>query len=157
MKICKKYSYSDRIRWRIRGLWLLLVLMLVYMVVIGELGLGDSRIMDRLAQITSRLLFFGGIGWVVWRLLRNKRLLEDRQLLRQEQLRERDEGSRYLHDKSGGIVWDALFVCLWFLTMTASMIHMPVFHALFGVLCLAVALKAGVWLFYRHCPAGSPG
>ncbi len=154
MKTCKKLSYTQQIRWRIRGLWLLLVLMLVYMVVIGEMGLGDSRVMDPLAETFSRLLFFGGLGWVIWRLIWNKRLLQDRQKLVQQHMREQDEHQRFLHDKSGGTVWDILFVCLWFLTMTASMINMPVFHAFFAVLCIAVALKLGAYLFYRYGPFG---
>lgn len=150
MKTCKSLSYTAQIRWRIRGLWLLLLLMLVYMVVVGELGLGDSRMMTPLAKTASRVLFFGGIGWVVWRLVHNKRLLRDAQLLREQRLREQDERNRYLYDKSGGIVWDVLFVLLWFCTLTLSLIHMPMFYILFALLCCAVALKLGTWLFYRH-------
>ena len=43
MKICKHWTYTKKIRWRIRALWALLAGMLVYMFVIGELGGGDSR------------------------------------------------------------------------------------------------------------------
>lgn len=45
MKTYKQLSFSDKLKWRNRGLGFLLVLMLVYMVVIGEMGLGDSRMM----------------------------------------------------------------------------------------------------------------
>ena len=46
----KNMSYSSLIRWRIRLLYLLLTFMLVYMVVVSELGGGDSRVMNNLAQ-----------------------------------------------------------------------------------------------------------
>ena len=50
----KNMSYSSLIRWRIRLLYLLLTFMLVYMVVVSELGGGDSRVMNNLAQNFSR-------------------------------------------------------------------------------------------------------
>ena len=41
MKTCKHLTYTRKIQWRIRALWLLLTGMLVYMVLIAELGGGD--------------------------------------------------------------------------------------------------------------------
>ena len=41
MKTCKHLTYNRKIQWRIRALWLLLTGMLVYMVLIAELGGGD--------------------------------------------------------------------------------------------------------------------
>ena len=38
MKTCKHLTYTRKIQWRIRALWLLLTGMLVYMVLIAELG-----------------------------------------------------------------------------------------------------------------------
>ena len=61
MKTYKQLTYSDKIRWRIRALWILLFFMLIYMVVIGEMNLGDSRIMTTLANDVSRIIFFGGM------------------------------------------------------------------------------------------------
>ena len=72
MKICKHWTYTKKIRWRIRALWALLAGMLVYMFVIGELGGGDSRIMTPLAGRFSRIVFFGGLVYVVWRIRQNK-------------------------------------------------------------------------------------
>ena len=50
MKTCKHLTYTRKIQWRIRALWLLLTGMLVYMVLIAELGGGDSRMMTPLAD-----------------------------------------------------------------------------------------------------------
>ena len=57
MKTCKHLTYTRKIQWRIRALWLLLTGMLVYMVLIAELGGGDSRMMTPLADKFSRIVF----------------------------------------------------------------------------------------------------
>lgn len=69
MKTSKKLSFSEKI---IRRNWILrfvLILMFVYMVVVGELGLGDSRYMSRMAADVSRLIFFGGMIWVIRKII----------------------------------------------------------------------------------------
>ena len=104
MKTFKPLSFSDKIRWRNRALGCLLVLMLIYMVIIGEMGLGDSRVMTTLADNVSRIIFFGGMIWVIYKIIRNRKLLKDRQLLKEQMQDEFDERNRYLPDKSGGIV-----------------------------------------------------
>ena len=78
MRNCKRMPYAQIIRWRIRVSYALLVLMLAYMVLVAEMGGGDSRRMTDLASAVSRLLFFGGVGVVVSRIVHNKRLLRDR-------------------------------------------------------------------------------
>ena len=78
MRNCKRMPYAQIIRWRIRVSYALLVLMLAYMVLVAEMGGGDSRRMTDLASAVSRLLFFGGFGVVVSRIVHNKRLLRDR-------------------------------------------------------------------------------
>lgn len=151
MKTYKKLSFSDKIRWRIRALWMLLVLMLVYMVVIGEMNLGDSRVMTTLADDVSRTIFFGGMIWVIYRIVQNKKLLNNQWLLKQKLKDELDERNQYLHDKSGGIVWDIMFICLLFVTLTTSLTNMPAFYASFAILCVAVILKLTVYFYYKGC------
>ena len=151
MKTYKKLSFSDKIRWRIRALWMLLILMLVYMVVIGEMDLGDSRIMTTLADDVSRTIFFGGMIWVIYKIVQNKKILKNQWLLKQKLKDELDERNRYLHDKSGGIVWDIMFVCLLFVILTASLINMPAFYASFTLLCITVLLKLLTYFFYKGC------
>lgn len=149
MKTYKKLSFSDKIKWRIRVLWMVLFLMFVYMVVIAEVKLGDSRVMTTLADDVSRTIFFGGMIWVIYKIVQNKKLLNNQWLLKQKMKDEKDERNQYLHDKSGGIVWDIMFVCLLFVTLTTSLSNMPAFYVSFALLCVAVILKLITYFFYK--------
>ena len=149
MKTFKDLSFTEKIEWRIRALWALLAAMLAYMVIVGELGLGDSRIMSRLAVITGKLIFFGGMGWVIYRIVKNKKLLKNPYALRQKKKEEEDERNQYLHDKSGGIVWDIIFILLLFITVTASLTNMPAFYVSLAILLALVVVKSMSYLWYR--------
>lgn len=142
-------TYSDKIRWRIRVLWCVLIAMLIYMVVIGEIG-GDSRIMTDLANIFSGITFFGGMIYVINRIVKNKKLLSNRQLLKEQYKQEEDERNQYLHDKSGGIVMDILLLCLLFVTLTASLFNMPAFYTSFVILLIAVGLRMIAYFVYSR-------
>ena len=72
----RNITYTDRIRRRIRLLYLLLIFMAAYMILIVELGGGDSRIMTQLARNVSRLIFFSGMIYVISRILYNKKTAE---------------------------------------------------------------------------------
>ena len=139
MKTCKHLTYTRKIQWRIRALWLLLTGMLVYMVLIAELG-----------DTFSRIVFFGGLCYVIGRICKNKQLLRSRQLLQQQMKTELDERNQYLHDKSGGIVADILLAILLFVTLTASMFDMAAFYTAFSVLAAAILLKAAAYWFYSR-------
>lgn len=52
MKNCDKLNYTEKIKWRVRLLWILVAAMIIYMFIVGETG-GDSRIMTDLADATS--------------------------------------------------------------------------------------------------------
>lgn len=150
MQKIKDMNYEAKIKWRIRILYLLLIAMLAYMVAIAELGGGDSRIMTQLANTFSRIVFFGGMIYVISRIVHNKKLLGNRLLRKEQLLRETDERNRYLHDKSGGIVLDILLACLLFITLTASLFDMTAFYVSFAILAIAVILKAGAYLCYSR-------
>lgn len=150
MKTYKQLSFSKKIKWRNRALGCLLVLMLIYMVVVGEMDLGDSRMMTPLAQRVSRIIFFGGMIWVGWKMYQNRKLLADCVRLREQMMQEQDERNRYLHDKSGGVVWDVLFACMLFVTLTASLVDMPAFYTALTLLALAVLLKITAYSFYKR-------
>lgn len=152
MMKCKKLTFAERIRWRIRILWCVLVAMLGYMIFVGETG-GDSRIMTPLANIFSRVVFFGGMIYVISRIVNNKKLLQNPYLLKEQRMMEQDERNRYMHDKSGGIVWDILFICLLFVTLTASLYNMAAFYTSFAILALAVLLKLVTYFLYRQIGA----
>lgn len=145
-----KMTYSKKIRLRVRGLWVLLALMLVYMVVVGETGGGDSRMMTDLASLASRVIFFGGMAWVIYRIHFNNSLLKDRLRLEEKLIEEQDERRRYLHDKSGGWVMDAMLIFLLFATTTAALYSMAAFHMAIGALGVALALKAGAYWVLRR-------
>lgn len=141
--------YPKQIQRRIRILWGVIVCMLIFMVVVGETG-GDSRIMTRLAETMSRILYFGGLIFVGVRIAHNKKLLKDRLRMKEQAMEEQDERNRYLHQLSGGYVMDAMLLVLWAATLTASLYDMSAFHMGFGLLVTAVILKAGAyWLGSR--------
>lgn len=150
MKKILDMPYREKVRWKVRLLWLLIVLMLAYIVVIGETGGGDSRIQTKWADQFGRIVLFGGLGVVIWRLVHHKRVLKDKLLMKQEAMKSRDEREQYLHDKSGGVVVDVLLVCLLFMALTASFYNMPAFHTAYAALLLTAGLKAAAWLFYNR-------
>ncbi|MBE5783981.1 MAG: hypothetical protein E7329_11785 [Clostridiales bacterium] len=145
MKTGKKRTYADRIRLRIRLLWGLVIAMLIYMVVVAELGGGDSRMMTPLAEKASRIIFFGGLIYAGYRIWYNKKLLKDRLKLKEKQVQEQDERNRALHDKSGGLVMDILLVLLLGITCTAALFDMSAFYTAYIILIVAAALKGIAW------------
>ena len=60
MKERKSTTYTEKIRWRNRALWLLLALMLAFMVVVGETGGGGSRVVTEPANLPDRGVYFCG-------------------------------------------------------------------------------------------------
>lgn len=81
MKIFKKITYSQKIRWQINEMKSLIFLMFIYMIIIGKLGLGDSRVMTPLANLFSGVFIFGGIIWLIVKIQKSKKLIKDRALL----------------------------------------------------------------------------
>lgn len=150
MKNYKVLNYSEKIRWRIRISWVILILMIVYMIVVAELGGGDSRIVTDLADMVRDIIFFGGIIYVISRIIHNRKLLKNRLLLKEQHLTEQDERNQYLHDKSGGTVMDILMLILLFVTVTTSLFNMAAFYTALTILAAAVLLKAGTYLFYSR-------
>lgn len=142
--------FSEKIRWRIRGLQLTLALMLVYMVVVAELGGGDSRMMTRLAGVFTRVVFFGGMGYVIFRIIRNKKLLQNRSALQAQHLHEYDERTQFLHDKTGGFVLDVLLAVMLFVTLTAAQFSMAAFYTALSILVSAIVLKVGTYGYFSR-------
>ena len=150
MKNYRNPSFTAKIRTRIRVLWGIFVLMLIYMIIIGELKLGDSRIMTTLSVNVSKFILFGGIGYVIYRIVHNKKLLQYRSLLLEQQKQETDERVQFLYDKTGGIVVDILLVILLFVTCTAAFSNMTAFNISLGILVTTVSLKTGSYIFYNR-------
>ena len=120
------------------------------MVVVGETGGGDSRIMTDLAASTSRIIFFGGFIYIVYRIASLKKLLKNRLLLKEQMRLEQDERNQYLHDKSGGVVIDILLVFLLFVTTTCALYNMDAFCVSFIILVVTIALKGASYMIYSR-------
>ena len=144
-----KMNYTDKIKWRIRFLWLALVLMLIYMIVVGETG-GDSRVMTAFARSISSLIFWGGLIIIDCRIYQNKQLLKSRALLKEQHQTYFDALNKYHHDKRGGMVLDILLLFLLFTTTTAGLFNMAAFYTSFTILAAAVLLKAIAYWVYRQ-------
>ena len=141
-----KLRYTQRIRLRICLLWLALAAMLIFMVAAGEMGLRDSRIITGFAYSCGNLMFWGGLVFIIARIVINRRLLRDRLRLQEQQLQELDERNRYLHQMSGGPVMDATLLLAYAGAVTASCFSTDAFYAAFGLLVCAAVLKAGAYL-----------
>ena len=147
MRKYKQLNYTKKIHLRIKMAYVLLVLMLIYMVIMGELG-GDSRIMTNLANFISDCIFFGGIIYIIARIAHNKKLLKNRILLKEQLQTEQDERNQYIHDKSGGLAVDLLLIMELFVTMTTALLNMPAFYTSLVILLVTLFLKAGLYFFY---------
>ena len=69
--------------------------------------------------------------------------------MKEQAMLEQDERNRWLYDKSGGIVWDVMFVCLLFATLTTSLMNMSAFYVSLALLCIAVVLKVLTFWYYE--------
>lgn len=150
MKNSNRLNFTDKIKWRIRILWITLAAMLIYIFIVGETGGGDSRIMTDLADNVSRIIIFGGMIYIVIKIRQNKKLLNNRSLLKDQLLKEQDERNQYLHDKSGGTVLDILLIVLLFITATAALYNMAAFYVSFTILVVTILMKTGAYLFYSY-------
>lgn len=150
MKIFKYMPFASKIKWRIRGLWCLLIAMLAYMVAVGEMGLGDSRTVGGFAKSVGSLIFFGSLIWVIHKIVCCKRLLKYPALLKNQLKTENDEFNRYIYDKSGGAVWDIIFVSTFFITMTAALIDRTAFYTAFAIFMVMALAKSAAYLTCKY-------
>ena len=155
MKMIEKFhltpmTYTKKIRYRIRFLWLTIIAMLIYMVWVGQNGGGDSRIMSNLADQISRLIFFGGMIFIFYRIYYNKKLLKNKLLLEEQKLREYDERQQFLHSQSGGTVVDLLLLFLLFITVHTSLFNMDAFHISLIILLITLGLKILFYMVYAR-------
>ena len=150
MRNYRELPYEARIKWRIRILWMVAALMLIYMVLLVELGGGDSRMMTDFASQASRVIFFGGLAYIAWRICRNKKLLKDRPLLKAQIRMEQDERNQSLRDKSGGIVVDILLIAMLALTFTTALFNMAAFYTSAALLIFTVLLKGMAYLIFSR-------
>lgn len=113
----------------------------------GRRGFQDY---DRPGEAVQQFCFFGGLIYVAYRIVRNKKLLKNRMLLKEQLRMEQDERNQYLHDKSGGIIVDILLLSLLFITVTAALFNMAAFYTAITILGLTVVLKAAAYFFFSR-------
>lgn len=149
----KNFNYNDyikRIKIRIAVCWGLLLLMIVFMVVVGEMGLGDSRVMSDLALRVSSYILFGGIIYVITRIVHWNKVLKDNYVIQAEFATEVDERKEYLHHKSGGLLFDIMLIALLCITCVTGLVNEIAFRMSFFILLLAVSLKAIGYAVYSR-------
>lgn len=144
----KEKTYTQKIIFRTRLYWILLILLLIYMVMIGEMGLGDSRMMTPLAKKMSKIIFFCSVIYVIYQIIYHKKLIKNRQSLVEQKRIETEERTQFLYDKSGGIVVNILLCILLFVTCTAALSNMVAFYVSFGILGATILLKISSYIFY---------
>ena len=137
---CKK-PYTRIIQQRIHCLWLALIAMLIFMVLIGELGLRSSKIITGFAYDCGNFLYWCGLFYIVSRIIINNKLLKDRLRLKEQQRRELDERNQYLHRMSGGWVMDVMLALCYTAAVAASCWSNETFYVAFGLLVAAALLK----------------
>jgi len=123
--------------------------MLAYMIFVGETGGGDSRKITSIEDNISRLIFFGGLGYVIYRLNYNKKLLRNQKLMILQRLKENDERKQFSHAKSGGIVVDILLIALLFTVCTSALLHLPAFGTALAILIFTIMLKVFAYFIYN--------
>lgn len=119
------------------------------MIVIGQLGWGDTRQITDLAETVSTIIIFGGIIYILFRIRYNKKLLNHRHLLTSQSVKEADEREQFFYDKSGCYVVNILLVCLLFIPGTAALLNMAVFHTSLLLLVITLILKIGSYTIYN--------
>lgn len=127
--------------------------LLALMIVVGELSnrgvLLDTRGMTDTAGNVARILFFGALIGAICRIRRLRRTLADQILLREEQIRQEDERARFIEDRSGARVMDALLLLLAAVFVLAY-VDMAAFRTAYGTLLTAAALRFGLKAYYKR-------
>ena len=148
MKNYKNKSFKEKVKLRILMLRATIILMFIYIIILAEMGFGDSRIITGLAQNVSNIIFLGGMIYILRKISYNKKLLQDKLLRLDEEIKEADERKKFLHDKSGGVVVDILLLTLLIITFTTALINMTAFYISFAILIITIILKTTSYYVY---------
>ena len=148
MKNYKNKSFKEKVKLRILMLRATIILMFIYIIILAEMGFGDSRIITGLAQNVSNIIFLGGMIYILRKISYNKKLLQDKLLRLDEEIKEADERKKFLYDKSGGVVVDILLLTLLLITFTTALINMTAFNVSFAILMITIILKATSYYVY---------
>ena len=150
MRTGSDVNQTKQVKKRIALYWISLFLMFLYIFVVGEMGLGDSRKMSELADVVSRIIIFGGIIFIIAQIVHNKKLLKDAGRMQMEFQTKQSEREKLLYEKSGGIVFEILFYLLLFVTCTAALANEAAFRVSFLILAVSVVIKVTVYAAYSR-------
>ena len=126
----------------------LLVLIFAYIFVIGKMGLCNNRKMSETAGMAIMAIIFGGVLFVVIKLVYNRRLLKNTFKISLEFRKELRKRDKLLYEKSGGVVFEILLYFLLFVTGTAALINEAAFRVSFLVLTVSIVLKVVTYMIY---------
>lgn len=124
--------------------------MFAYIFAVGEMGLGDSRKMSDLADIVSKIIIFGGVLFVIMKLIYYRKLLKNSSEMPLEHASKPSDREKLLYEKSGGIVFEILFYFLLVVTGTAALANEAAFRVSFLVLIVSIVLKVAAYAVYSR-------
>lgn len=150
MRTGSDVNQMKQVKKRIALYWISLFLMFLYIFVVGEMGLGDSRKMSELADVVSKVIIFGGIIFIIAQIVHNKKLLKDAGRMQMEFQMRQSEREKLLYEKTGGIVFEILFYLLLFVTCTAALANEAAFRVSFLILAISIVLKVAVYAAYSR-------
>ena len=117
-------------------LGIVLVLSVALIVFLGETDWLDSRDWTRAAEGTQKLLFVWQ-GWMIWRIVRNRRLLREPGEMKQYMVEKNDE-------RRAAIFMAAMSIA----SAIATMYNMTVFYTLYFTMLAALMLWGTLYLWY---------
>lgn len=145
-----KQNQTKQVKKRIAFYWILLFLMFLYIFVVGEMGLGDSRKMSELADVVSRIIIFGGIFLIIVKIVHYKKLLKSEERMQREFQSKASEREKILYEKSGGIVFEIMLYFLLFITCTAALANEIAFRVSLLILGIFIVLKIVTYAAYSR-------
>lgn len=126
----------------------LLALSLAYLIAVGETAILDSRTLTQTALNVQRVFFLWQV-YIIWRLVRNKKLLREPERLRAHCIQAQDERRVAIFGMAGRKFAPAMLLGLSLAAVTVSFYNLTAFYTLYYTLLAALALWGGLLLYYR--------
>lgn len=146
-------EYEKKLKRQNIALWVLLVLTLAMNVVLGVMWnqwFLDPRQMTDLARTVQRIAYFGFLAYLIVCLVRNRRLLRERDRMEAREREEKDERRRFVSGAAERLTAQVFTVVLALAVFLASLLDMTAFAVLACVLAAYAALRAGSHLYYSR-------
>lgn len=128
-------------------LGIVLVLSVALIVFLGETDWLDSRDWTRAAAGTQKLLFVWQ-GWMIWRIVRNRRLLREPGEMKQYMVEKNDERRAAICGQAGRRFATIFMAAMSIASAIATMYNMTVFYTLYFTMLAALMLWGTLYLWY---------